>query len=157
MAIGGIFGAAAASGGRYVNPKPTATYNSLGVFNITNWDATANYSANSTVTAGSLTFTPQPAPTPPTVSLSAADSIATVRNKSVKGVVQSPSIELARTPFTYTYVATPPPATGPCYPYQPAGGTRYSGTWMRFNPGPYTYLNPAPGFTQAPSEWYRIT
>lgn len=146
-------GAASTSGGRYINPKPTITYNSTGVFNITNADSVANYSSVSTVTAGALTFGSGNA----TVTLSNANSIATVQNRSVKGVTNSPSALAERKSFTYTYVVTPPPATGACFNYQPAGGTRYGGTWMAFYGSPYTYLNPAPGYTQAPSEWYKIT
>lgn len=153
MAIAGIFGGAAASGGRYINPKPTVTYNSTGIFNITNNDSTANYSSYSSVTAGSLTFSP----TNNTVTLSNANSIATVGNRSVKGVTTSPTTLAERKSFTYTYVVTPPPATGTCYNYSPPGGTRYGTTWMAFYGSPYTYLNPAPGYTQAPSEWYKIT
>lgn len=150
--IAGI-GGAAAGGGRYVNPKPTVTYNSTGVFNITNNDATANYSGVSTVNSGGLTFSP----TNSTVSLSSANSIATIQNRSIKGVTNSPSTLAERKSFTFTYVVTPPPATGRCYNYAPAGGTRYGDTWMAFYGSPYTYLNPAPGYTQAPSEWYKIT
>jgi hypothetical protein len=141
------------SGGRIVNPKPTMTYNTTGIFNITNVDATANYSSWSSVTSGTLTFSSPVS----TVTLSAADSIATIGNRSVKGVATSPTTLAERKSFTYTYVAVPNPATGACYPYQPAGGTRYSGQWMAFYGSPYSYLNPAPGFTQAPSEWYKIT
>jgi hypothetical protein len=150
--IAGI-GGAAAGGGRYVNVKPTITYNSTGVFNITNNDATANYSGVSTVTSGSLTFSP----TNSTVTLSTQNTIATVKNKSVKGLTESPSTLAERKSFTYTYVYAPPPATGTCYNYSAAGGTRYGTTWMAFYGSPYTYLNPAPGYTQAPSEWYKIT
>lgn len=154
MAIIGAIGAAAAGGGRYINPKPTITYNSSpGIFNITNADATAIYSSYSSVTAGSLTFAPANA----TVTLSNANSIATIANRSVKGLTDSPSTLAERKSFSYTYVSAPPPATGPCFNYQPAGGTRYGGTWMAFYGSPYTYLNPAPGYTQAPSEWYKIT
>lgn len=142
---------AAAGGGRITNPKPTATYNSVGIFNITNADATANYSSYSSVGAGTLTFSP----TNSTVTLSSGSTDATVANRTPKGVASSPSIVLGRTQFTYTYVAGSG-NTGACYPYQPAGGTRYSAQWMAFNGGPYTYLNPAPGYTQAPSEWYKI-
>mgnify|MGYP006283942623 CR=1 FL=1 len=153
MAVIGVIGGSASSG-RYVNPKPTITYNAFpGVFNITNADATANYSANSSVTGGSLSFASGNA----SVTLSNADTTATIANKSAKGVTASPSTLAERKSFTYTYVAAPPPATGACYPYQPAGGTRYGGTWMAFYGSPYTYLNPAPGYTQAPSEWYKIT
>lgn len=152
MAIIASIGAAA-SGGRYINPKPTITYNSAGVFNITNNDSTANYSSFSTVTAGTLAFSP----TNNTVTLSSENSIATVLNRSVKGVTSSPSTLAERKSFTYTYVVTPPPATGTCYNYSSPGGTRYGTTWMAFYGSPYTYLNPAPGYTQAPSEWYKIT
>lgn len=150
--IAGI-GGAAAGGGRYVNPKPTITYNSTGVFNITNNDATANYSGVSSVTAGGLTFSP----TNSTVSLSNANSVATIQNRSIKGVTNSPSTLAERKSFTYTYVVTPPPATGTCYNYSAPGGTRYGTSWMAFYGSPYTYLNPAPGYTKAPSEWYKIT
>lgn len=146
-------GAVSTSGGRYVNPKPTITYNTAGVFNITNADSVANYSSVSTVTTGSLTFGSGNS----TVSLSNANSVATVQNRSVKGVTSSPSTLAERKSFTYTYVVTPPPATGTCYNYSPPGGTRYGGSWMAFYGSPYTYLNPAPGYTQAPSEWYKIT
>ena len=146
-------GASSTSGGRYVNPKPTVTYNSTGVFNITNADSVANYSSVSTVNSGSLTFGSGNS----TVSLSSANSIATVQNRSVKGVTNSPSTLAERKSFTYTYVVTPPPATGTCYNYSPPGGTRYGGSWMAFYGSPYTYLNPAPGYTSAPSEWYKIT
>jgi hypothetical protein len=143
-----------ASSGRYVNVKPVVTYNSSpGIFNITNNDATANYSSVSTVTAGSLSFGANNA----TVTLSNADSVATVTNRSAKGVTSAPSTLAERKSFTYTYVVAPPPATGPCFNYSPAGGTRYGGTWMAFYGSPYTYLNGAPGYTQAPSEWYKIT
>jgi hypothetical protein len=147
-----------ASSGRITNPKPSITYNSFpGIFNITNVDLTANYSSHSSVTAGSLTFSLNPAPTPSTVTLSAADSIATVGNRTAKGVATSPTTLAERKSFTYTYVVTPPPATGTCYNYSPPGGTRYGTTWMAFYGSPYTYLNPAPGYIQAPSEWYKIT
>lgn len=142
-----------ASSGRYINVKPTITYNTTGIFNITNADSTASYSSVSTVTAGSLTFGPANA----TVTLSNANSIATVQNISAKGVTNSPSALAERKSFTYTYVVTPPPATGTCYNYSSPGGTRYGTTWMAFYGSPYTYLNPAPGYTQAPSEWYKIT
>lgn len=150
--IAGI-GGAAAGGGRYVNPKPTVTYNSTGVFNITNNDATANYSGVSTVNSGSLTFSP----TNSTVSLSSSNSVATIKNRSVKGVTDSPSTLAERKSFTFTYVVTPPPATGTCYNYSAPGGTRYGTSWMAFYGSPYTYRNPAPGYTAAPSEWYKIT
>lgn len=153
MTIIGAIGAASAGGGRYVNVKPTITYNSTGIFNITNADATANYSSYSTVTAGSLTF----ASGNTTVTLSNGNSTATVQNRSAKGLTSSPSALAERKSFTYTYVVTPPPATGTCFNYSPAGGTRYGTTWMAFYGSPYTYLNPAPGYTQAPSEWYKIT
>lgn len=148
----GIVTGAAASGGRITNPKPTATYNSVGIFNITNNDSTANYSSYSSVTSGTLTFSP----TNSTVTLSSGSSTATVANRTAKGVSTSPSISLSRAPFTYTYVPGTG-STGTCYNYSPAGGTRYGGYWMAFNGGPYTYLNPVPGYTQAPSEWYQIT
>jgi hypothetical protein len=150
--IAGI-GGAAAGGGRYVNVKPTITYNSTGVFNITNNDSSADYSGRSTVTAGSLTFGTENA----TVALSNANSIATVKNRSVKGLTDSPSTLAERKSFTFTYVSAPPPATGTCYNYAPAGGTRYGTTWMAFYGSPYTYRNPAPGYTAAPNEWYKIT
>lgn len=153
MPIIGALGASAAGGGRYINPKPTITYNSTGVFNITNADSTANYSSYSSVTAGSLTFGSGNG----TVTLSNANSVATVQNRSVKGLTNSPSTLAERKSFTYTYVVTPPPATGTCYNYSSPGGTRYGTTWMAFYGSPYTYLNPAPGYTQAPSEWYKIT
>lgn len=153
MAIGGSLGYVASSG-RYVNVKPTVTYNSFpGIFNITNNDSTANYSSYSTVTAGTLSFGPSNS----NVQLSNADTIATITNRSAKGVTSAPSTLAERKSFTYTYVVAPPPATGPCYNYSPAGGTRYGGTWMAFYGSPYTYLNSAPGYTQAPSEWYKIT
>lgn len=158
MAVGRVVSGTSASGGRYINPAPTITYNSFpGIFNITNADLTANYSSNSSVTAGSLSFSLNPSPTPSTVTLSNANSRATIANKSVKGVTTSPSAPAERKSFTYTYVAAPPPATGTCYNYSPPGGTRYGTTWMAFYGSPYTYLNPAPGYTQAPSEWYKIT
>jgi hypothetical protein len=142
------------SSGRYVNSAPTITYNAFpGIFNITNADSTANYSSYSTVTAGTLSFGPSNS----TVTLSNADTTATVTNRSAKGVTSAPSTLAERKSFSYTYVSAPPPATGACYNYQPAGGTRYGGTWMAFYGSPYTYLNPAPGYTQAPSEWYKIT
>lgn len=150
--IAGI-GGAAAGGGRYVNPKPTVTYNSTGIFNITNNDATANYSGFSSVTGGSLTYAPDNS----TVTLSTQNTTATIANRSVKGVTTSPSTLAERKSFTFTYVVAPPPATGTCYNYAAAGGTRYGTTWMAFYGSPYTYLNPAPGYTQAPSEWYKIT
>ena len=154
MPIIGAVGAATSGGGRYVNPKPNMTYNSYpGVFNITNADSVANYSSNSSVNSGSLSFGTNNA----TVSLSSINSVATIANKSIKGVTSSPSTLAERKSFTYTYVVTPPPASGPCYNYAPAGGTRYGGTWFAFYGSPYTYLNPAPGYTQAPSEWYKIT
>lgn len=153
MPIIGAVGAAASGGGRYVNPKPTITYNSTGVFNITNNDSTANYSGFSTVTAGGLTFGTNNS----TVSLSNANSVATIVNRSVKGLTSSPSTLAERKSFTFTYVVAPPPATGTCYNYSSPGGTRYGTTWMAFYGSPYTYLNPAPGYTQAPSEWYKIT
>ena len=153
MPIIGAIGAASAGGGRYINPKPTITYNSVGVFNITNADSTANYSSFSSVTNGSLTFGSGNS----TVSLSGANSIATVQNRSVKGLESSPSTLAERKSFVYTYVVAPPPTTGTCFDFQPAGGTRYGTTWMAFYGSPYTYLNPAPGYTQAPSEWYKIT
>lgn len=143
-----------ASGGRYINAKPNITYNTFpGIFNIVSADSTANYSSYSSVTAGTLTFGGSNA----TVTLSAADSVATVGNRSVKGLTTSPTTLAERKSFTYTYVVTPPPATGTCYNYAPAGGTRYGTTWMAFYGSPYTYLNPAPTYTQAPSEWYKIT
>lgn len=153
MAIIGISGAAA-SGGRITNPAPILTYNSYpGIFNITNADATANYSSYSSVNAGTLAFGPNNA----TVTLSAASSQGNIANRRVKGVATSPnSLPVGRAPFTYTYVAGSG-STGTCYNYSPAGGTRYGGYWMAFNGGPYTYLNPVPGYTQAPSEWYRVT
>jgi hypothetical protein len=141
----------AASGGRVTNPKPTATYNSVGIFNITNNDSTANYSSYSSVTGGTLTFSP----TNTTVTLSATNVTATVANRTPKGVTTSPSVALSRAPFTYTYVAGAG-NTGACYNYSPPGGTRYGGQWMSFNGGPYTYLNAVPNYTQAPSEWYKI-
>lgn len=153
MPIIGALGASAAGGGRYTNPKPTITYNSAGVFNITNADSTANYSSYSSVTAGSLSFGSGNG----TVTLSNANSVATVQNRSVKGLTNSPSTLAERKSFSYTYVSAPPPATGTCYNYAPAGGTRYGTTWMAFYGSPYSYLNPAPGYTQAPSEWYKIT
>lgn len=154
MPIIGALGAATAGGGRYVNPKPTITYNSTGVFNITNADATANYSSNSSVNSGSLSFGTNNS----TVTLSSQDSAATIANKSIKGVTASPSTSVERKSKTFTYVVTPPPNCCPtCYNYSPPGGTRYGGTWMAFYGSPYTYLNPAPGYTEAPSEWYKIT
>jgi hypothetical protein len=152
MAVIGVIGGAASSG-RYVNVKPTITYNTTGVFNITNNDSTANYSSYSSVTAGTLSFGANNA----TVTLSSADSTATVINRSAKGVTSSPSTLAERKSFSYTYVSAPPPATGTCYNYSSPGGTRYGTTWMAFYGSPYTYLNPAPGYTQAPSEWYKIT
>lgn len=153
MAVIGVIGGAASSG-RYVNVKPTITYNAYpGIFNITNNDATANYSSYSTVTGGTLSFGASNA----TVTLSTADTTATILNRSAKGVVSSPSTLAERKSFSYTYVSAPPPATGTCYNYAGAGGTRYGTTWMAFYGSPYTYLNPAPGYTQAPSEWYKIT
>lgn len=153
MAVIGVIGGAASSG-RYVNVKPTMTYNTFpGIFNITNNDATANYSSYSTVTAGTLTFGSNNS----TVQLSNADTTSTILNRSAKGVSSSPSTLAERKSFSYTYVTAPPPATGPCFNYQPAGGTRYGGTWMAFYGSPYSYLNAAPGYTQAPSEWYKIT
>jgi hypothetical protein len=142
------------SSGRYINVKPVVTYSAFpGTFNITNNDSTANYSSFSTVTAGTLTFGSSNA----TVQLSNADSIATVTNRSQKGVTSAPSTLAERKSFTYTYVVAPPPATGTCYNYSPPGGTRYGGSWMAFYGSPYSYLNPAPGYVQAPSEWYKIT
>jgi len=153
MAVIGVIGGSASSG-RYVNVKPTITYNAFpGIFNITNNDRTANYSSYSTVTAGSLSFGTNNA----TVQLSNADTTATVTNRSAKGVASAPSTLAERKSFSYTYVSAPPPATGTCYNYSSPGGTRYSGSWMAFYGSPYTYLNPAPGYTQAPSEWYKIT
>jgi hypothetical protein len=152
MPFGVIFGAAS-SGGRYINPKPTITYNSFGVFNITNNDATANYSSFSSATSGSLTFGANNS----TVSLSSTSAGATIANRSTKGVTNSPSSYVERQPFSYTYVVAPPPATGTCYNYSSPGGTRYGTTWMAFYGSPYTYLNPAPGYSQAPSEWYKIS
>lgn len=159
MPIIGALGAATAGGGRYVNSKPTITYNSFpGVFSITNADSTANYSSYSSVNDGSLSFGTSNS----TVTLSSSNSVATIVNRSIKGVTNSPSTLAERKSFTYTYVVTPPPATGLCFNYQPAGGTRYNppgqpSYWMAFYGSPYTYLNPAPGYTQAPSEWYKIT
>lgn len=150
--IAGI-GGAAAGGGRYVNVKPTITYNSIGVFNITNNDATANYSGVSTVNSGSLTFSP----TNSTVSLSSSNSVATIKNRSAKGVTDSPSTLAERKSFAFQSVTAPPPATGTCFDFQQAGGTRYGTTWMAFYGSPYTYRVPAPGYTAAPSEWYKIT
>lgn len=148
-----IVATAAAGGGRITPPKPTMTYNSAGVFNITNNDATANYSSYSSVNSGTLAFSP----TNNTVTLSAVNSIATIGSRGPKSVTTSPTTLAERKTFSYTYVVTPPPTTGNCYPYTPAGGTRYSGQWMAFYGDPYTYLNPAPGYTQAPTEWYKIT
>jgi hypothetical protein len=154
MPIIGAIGAAAAGGGRYINVKPTMTYNTYpGVFNITNADSTANYSSFSSVNTGSLSFGSGNS----TVTLSNANSVATVLNRSVKGVTSSPSTLAERKQFSYTYVTAPPPATGTCYNYSAPGGTRYGGYWMAFYGSPYTYLNPAPGYTAAPSEWYKIT
>lgn len=145
---------ASGSSGRYINVKPVVTYSAFpGIFNISNNDSTANYSSFSTVTTGTLSFGPSNA----TVQLSNADSTATVTNRSQKGVTSAPSTLAERKSFTYTYVVAPPPATGPCFNYQPAGGTRYGGTWMAFYGSPYSYLNPAPDYVQAPSEWYKIT
>jgi hypothetical protein len=152
MAVIGVIGTAASSG-RYVNAKPAITYNTTGVFNITNNDATANYSSFSSVTSGTLSFGSNNS----TVTLSGADSVATITNRSAKGVTSAPTALAERKTFTYTYVVTPPPATGTCFNYSPPGGTRYGTTWMAFYGSPYTYLNPAPGYTQAPSEWYKIT
>jgi hypothetical protein len=153
MAVIGVISGSSGSG-RYVNPKPNITYTSSpGIFSINNADATANYSSNSSVTAGSLSFGSGNA----SVTLSAANSIATITNKSVKGVSAAPSTLAERKEFTYTYVVAPPPATGPCFNYSPAGGTRYGNYWMAFYGSPYTYINPAPGYTQAPAEWYKIT
>lgn len=150
MPLGIVFGAAS-SGGRYINPKPTITYNSYGVFNITNADSTANYSSFS---SGPVSFGPNNS----TVSLSSANSSGTVANRSAKGVTSSPSSYIERKSFTYTYVVPPPPATGPCYNYAGgAQGTRYGNEWMAFYGDPYSYLNPAPGYSQAPSEWYKIS
>jgi hypothetical protein len=154
--VAGIIVATSAAGGGkgVVNPKPTMTYNAFpGVFNITNNDATANYSSYSSVTSGTLAW----GPSNTTVTLSAADSTATVANRRAKGTTTSPSTLAERKSFSYTYVAVPNPTTGNCYPFLPAGGTRYSGQWMAFYGSPYTYLNGAPGYTQAPSEWYKIT
>lgn len=157
MAIIGIIGGAAASGGRITNPKPSIVYNAApGVFTITNIDRTANYSSYSSVNSGTLSFSVNPAPTASTVTLSAASSTATIGNRTAKGVATSPTTEVSRSPFTYTFVAGAG-NNGTCYNYAPAGGTRYGGTWMAFNGGPYTYLNPVPNYTQAPSEWYKIT
>jgi len=154
MAIIGALGAAAAGGGRYVNGKPTITYNtSPGVFNIVGADATANYSSFSSVNTGTLAFGAANS----TATLSSANSTATILNRSVKGVVSSPSTLAERKSFSYTYVSAPPPATGTCFNYSSPGGTRYGGSWMAFYGSPYTYLNPAPSYTQAPSEWYKIT
>jgi hypothetical protein len=153
MPIIGAVGAAASGGGRYINTKPTITYNSAGLFNITNNDSTANYSSFSSVNTGSLTFGANNS----TVALSATNSIATVLNRSVKGVTSSPSTLAERKTFSFTYVVAPPPATGTCYNYSSPGGTRYGTSWMAFFGSPYTYLNPAPGYVQAPSEWYKIT
>lgn len=154
MAVIGVISGSSGSG-RYVNPKPSITYNtSPGVFNINNADATANYSSNSSVNTGSLSFGSGNS----TVTLSAADSIATVTNKSVKGVSNAPQTIVERKTKTYTPVTAPPPnCCPPCYNYQPAGGTRYGDTWMAFYGSPYTYLNPAPGYVEAPNEWYKIT
>jgi len=146
-------GAGAAGGRGVINPKPTITYNTTGVFNITNNDSTGNYSSYSSVTGGTLTF----APTNTTVTLSTQDTTATIGSRPPKGVVTSPTTLAERKSFSYTYVAVPPPATGGCYDFQSPGGTRYGGQWMAFYGSPYTYLNPAPGYTQAPAEWYKIT
>ena len=106
MTIIGALGAATSGGGRYINPKPVITYNSYpGIFNITNADATANYSANSSVNTGSLSFGTNNS----TTTLSAADSTATIANKSVKGITASPSTTVERKSYTYTYVVAPPP------------------------------------------------
>lgn len=154
MAIIGALGAAAAGGGRYINPKPTITYNAFpGVFNITNADSTANYSSNSSVTGGSLSFGAGNA----TVTLSSQNTIATVANKSVKGVTASPSTLAERKSYTFTYVVAPPNSESGCSPYTGCNGTRHGNNCMAFYGSPYTYLNPAPGYTQGGSEWYKIT
>jgi hypothetical protein len=152
MAVIGVIGASASSG-RYVNVKPIVTYNTTGVFNITNNDSTANYSSYSSVTAGTLSFGANNS----TVTLSNVNSVATVTNRSAKGVTSAPPTLAERKSFAYTYVTVPSPATGTCYNYSSPGGTRYGTTWMAFYGSPYTYLNPAPGYVQAPSEWYKIT
>jgi hypothetical protein len=153
MAFLAIAGAAG-SGGRVTNAKPTITYNSYpGIFNITNNDSTANYSSYSSVTAGTLSF----ASSNTTVTLSNANSTGTIANRTAKGVAPSPTTLVERRNKSYTYVDAPPPATGTCYNYSGNPGTRYGGGWMAFYGSPMTYLNPAPGYTEAPSEWYKIT
>lgn len=153
MPIIGAVGSAAASGGRYVNPKPTITYNTTGVFNITNADSTANYSSVSSVTAGTLTFGSGNS----SVSLSNADSIGTITNRSIKGVTSAPSTLVERKSYTFTYVVAPPPFQYGCSPYTGCAGTRHGGDCMGFFGSPYTFLNPAPGYTNGTSEWYKIT
>lgn len=145
---------ASGSSGRYVNVKPTITYNSFpGIFNITNADATANYSSYSTVTAGSLSFGSNNS----SVQLSTANTTATVTNRSAKGVTSAPSTLAERKSYSYTYVTAPPPQQYGCSPYTGCNGTRHGGDCMAFYGSPYTYLNPAPGYTSGGSEWYKIT
>ncbi len=155
MAIISLIGAVAASGARLTNVKPTATWNSAGVFNITNADATANYSSYSSVTAGTLTF----APGNSTVSLSNANSIGTIANRTAKGVTTSPSVAVERKSFQYAAYYAPAPQQYPFPHFQgcPSGGTIHSGQCMVFYGSPTTYLVPAPGYNPAPTEWYKIT
>jgi hypothetical protein len=153
MAFLAIAGAAG-SGGKIVNPKPTITYNSYpGIFNITNNDSTGNYSSYSTVTGGTISFSP----TKSTVTLSNAGTTATIANRSAKGVTTSPTTLAERKSYSYVYVDAPPPFNVGCDPYTGCGGTRHGGECMAFFGSPYTYLQPSPGYSAGGSEWYKIT
>lgn len=143
--------AAAAAGGRGIVPvKPTATHTGTGQFTLG-----AEYSGDNvyTVTASAGTATRSGN----VVSLSNANSVATITAKSAKGVTGSSSLSVERRAITFTsFVADSYETfTNSC-----PSGYNFEDYGVQ---GKFCVLygsnedSPPAGFTKAHSEWAKIT
>lgn len=142
--------AAAAAGGRGIVPvKPTATHTGTGQFTLG-----AEYSGDNvyTVTASAGTATRSGN----VVSLSNANSVATITAKSAKGVTGSSSLSVERRAITFTTVVLDSYETftgcPPNYNFSDFGA---QGTFCILYGS--NEDSPPAGFTKAHSEWAKIT
>lgn len=152
-----VIAAAAAGGMGFVPSKPTLTHAaSTGQFTITNYDAALTYVLSAT--AGT------PTRSGPTLSLSNANSIGTVKARGPKGLTDSAGGTAERKAYTYYSVHENVGECGPgpdcsCHPgYGPHWDTDPQlGSVNPHCSRDVSYKNSTPsGYTDSYSEWWKV-